>query len=114
MHSSGPGGRWFKSTRPDPLLNGANNLQHRKVPTTSWLWAHKSMLQMHSPKGCHFLRQIELKWREAATTFSHFVAHVAQTGPASARGQLKPKPTFLAAFLTVLDGWLQNVCLLAA
>ena len=60
-----------------------NNLQHRKMPTTACLSANKSVIQMRSPKQLHFLLQIGVKWGDAATTFSHFVAHVAQLGPAS-------------------------------
>jgi hypothetical protein len=50
----------------------SNNLQHRKVPTTSWLWANKSVVQMRSPKHFHVLQQIGVQWCEAATTFSSF------------------------------------------
>src|ERR1700704_2641811 len=62
----------------------ANNLQQRKVPTTSWLCAKRSVVQMSSPNDLHFPLQIGVKWRDAATTFSSFCSHVAQTGRASA------------------------------
>jgi hypothetical protein len=39
----------------------ANNLQRRKVQSTSWLLASKSVVQMHSPKHFHFLQQIGVK-----------------------------------------------------
>src|SRR5256884_6988788 len=50
----------------------ANNLQRRKVPTTSWLCAKRSVVPMSSPNDLHFPLQIGVKWRDAATTFSLF------------------------------------------
>src|SRR5437667_11569603 len=50
----------------------ANNLQQRKVPTTSWLCAKRSVVQMSSPNDLHFPLQIGVRWRDAATTFSSF------------------------------------------
>src|SRR5947207_14456882 len=39
----------------------ANNLQRRKVPTTSWLCAKRSVVQMSSPNDLHFPLQIGAK-----------------------------------------------------
>src|SRR5437588_6617978 len=50
----------------------ANNLQQRRVPTTYWLCAKRSVVQMSSPNDLHFPLQIGVKWRDAATTFSSF------------------------------------------
>ena len=56
---SGPGKRWFKSTRPDhfschlcvrPLIR-ADNLQHAKERRTSWCSARRSMVQIRSPRS---------------------------------------------------------------
>src|SRR5436305_13336303 len=63
----------------------ANNLQRRKVPTTSWLCAKRSVVQVSSPNDLRFPLQIGVNWRGAATTFSSFVAHVAQTGRESTK-----------------------------
>jgi hypothetical protein len=57
---------------PRPLKPWSNNLPHRKMLTTSWLWANKSVAQMRSPKHFHSLLQIGVKWHGAATTYPHF------------------------------------------
>jgi len=79
---------------PRPLLSRANNLQHRKVPTTSWLCANKLVAQMRPPKHFHFLRQIGVKWRDAATTFSSFCSPRSPNRTGFGVGRLKPRPTF--------------------
>ena len=68
---------------PRPLLK-ANNLQRRKVPTTSWLCAKRSVVQMSSPNDLISLCKLELSGVTLRLHFPHFVAHVAQTGRASA------------------------------
>src|SRR5438067_157037 len=62
----------------------ANNLQQRKAPTTSWLCAKRSVVQMSSPNDLISLCKLELSGVTLRLHFPHFVAHVAQTGRASA------------------------------
>src|SRR5258708_31035694 len=58
----------------------ANNLQQRKVPTTSWLCAKRSVVQMSSPNDLISLCKLELSGVTLRLHFPHVVAHVAQTG----------------------------------
>ncbi len=94
---SGPG--WFGTRRsmvqihsPRPLLLA--NLQQRKVPTTSWLCAKRSVVPMSSPNDLHFPLQIGVKWRDAATTFSSFCSPRSPNRTGFGMGRLKPRPTF--------------------
>src|SRR6266513_1313577 len=96
---SGPG--WFGTRRsmvqihsPRPLLLA--NLQQRKVPTTSWLCAKRSVVPMSSPNDLHFPLQIGVKWRDAATTFSSFCSPGSPNRTGFGMGRLKPRPTFSA------------------
>ena len=72
----------------------ANNLQRRKVPTTSWLCAKRSVVPMSSPNDLHFPLQIGVKWRDAATTFSLFCSPRSPNRTGFGMGRLKPRPTF--------------------
>src|SRR5438034_1196950 len=72
----------------------ANNLQQRKVPTTSWLCAKRSVVQMSSPNDLHFPLQIGVKWRDAATKFSSFCSPGSPNRTGFGMGRLKPRPTF--------------------
>ncbi len=72
----------------------ANNLQRRKVPTTSWLCAKRSVVPMSSPNDLHFPLQIGVKWRDAATTFSSFCSPRSPNRTSFGMGRLKPRPTF--------------------
>ena len=105
---SGPG--WFGTRRsmvqihsPRPLLFKANNLQQRKVPTTSWLGAKRSVVPMSSPNDLHFPLQIGVKWRDAATPFSSFCSPRSPNRTSFGMDRLKTEAYFLAAFLTVWD-----------
>ena len=60
---------------PRPILLGPTTYTHGKVPTTSWLGANQSVVQMRSPNHFHFLRQIRVKWRDLRLRLSHSVAH---------------------------------------
>ncbi|SRR6266568_2682151 len=72
----------------------ANNLQRRKVPTTSWLCAKRSVVPMSSPNDLHFPLQIGVKWRDAATPFSSFCSPRSPNRTGFGMGRLKPRPTF--------------------
>src|SRR5881392_2121807 len=100
---SGPG--WFGTRRsmvqihsPRPLLLA--NLQQRKVPTTSWLCAKRSVVPMSSPNDLHFPLQIGVKWRDAATTFSSFCSPRSPNRTGFGVGRLKPRPTLTTIRLT--------------
>ncbi len=77
-----------------PYSFRANNLQQRKVPTTSWLCAKRSVVQMSSPNDLHFPLQIGVKWRDAATPFSSFCSPRSPNRTGFGMGRLKPRPTF--------------------
>src|SRR6266566_9696238 len=79
----------------------ANNLQQRKVPTTSWLCAKRSVVQMSSPNDLHFPLQIGVKWCDAATTFSSFCSPRSPNRTGFVMGRLKPRPTFETLRLTI-------------
>ena len=72
----------------------ANNLQRRKVPTTSWLCAKRSGVSNVLAQRSHFPLQIGVKWREAATTFSSFCSPRSPNRTGFGMGRLKPRPTF--------------------
>jgi len=65
---------------PRPLFK-KGQLAAQKDPDDILFVGNKSVGQMRSHKHLHFLLQIGVKWRDAATTFTHFIAH-AQSGPA--------------------------------
>jgi hypothetical protein len=65
---------------PRPLFK-KGQLAAQKDPDDILFVGNKSVGQMRSHKHLHFLLQIGVKWRDAATTFPHFIAH-AQSGPA--------------------------------
>ena len=77
-----------------PTTSFKDNLQRRKVPTTSWLCAKRSVVPMSSPNDLHFPLQIGVKWREAATTFSSFCSPRSPNRTGFGMGRLKPRPTF--------------------
>src|SRR5436853_7528676 len=94
-HQSGRSAAWLARLVRDQEVDGsnpfapttsfrANNLQQRKAPTTSWLCAKRSVVQMSSPNDLISLCKLELSGVTLRLHFPHFVAHVAQTGRASA------------------------------
>ena len=96
---SGPG--WFGTRRsmvqihsPRPLLLKPTTYSGRKVPTTSWLCAKRSVVPMSSPNDLHFPLQIGVTWRDAATTFSSFCSPRSPNRTGFGMGSLKPRPTF--------------------
>src|SRR5438477_6150364 len=72
----------------------ANNLPRRKVPTTSWLCAKRSVVPMSSPNDLHFPLQIGVKWRDAATTFPSFCSPRSPNRTSFGMCRLKARPTF--------------------
>ena len=85
---------WRRNILFGASRNWANNLQRRKVPTTSWLCAKRSVVQMSSSNDLHFPLQIGVKWRDAATTFSSFCSPRSPNRTSFGMGRLKPRPTF--------------------
>ncbi len=85
---------WRRNILFGASRNWANNLQRRKVPTTSWLCAKRSVVQMSSSNDLHFPLQIGVKWRDAATTFSSFCSPRSPNRTGFGMGRLKPRPTF--------------------
>src|SRR5436190_10472579 len=77
-----------------PTTSFKDNLQRRKVPTTSWLCAKRSVVPMSPPNDLHFPLQIGVKWRDAATTFSSFCSPRSPNRTGFGMGRLKPRPTF--------------------
>jgi len=85
--------------RPGHVLQiRANNLQRRKVQATSWLWANQPVVQTRPPKHFHFLQQVGVKWRDAATTLPSFCSPRSPHRTGFGVGRLKPRPPFSRHF----------------